>query len=213
MKNFYFVFIICLLPVAGLFGQTESDINLVKYSHDFRFTDGIFMSFEEFKNNAPSIRKFEVIKNNYSYDESYMVLKAMQTDSLGNAKNKTVINCFGFAKNGVLYFSEGDNSYFRMFIVGALSHFLHYPQIKLFGDNYYVNSLTATKSVSDLRVYLLDFETGDSFIFNYPNFKDFLKTHDAELLNELEHSKNKRDMIHHFLLKYNEKHPIYFPDR
>jgi hypothetical protein len=56
-------------------------------------------------------------------------------------------------------------------------------------------------------------ETGATFLFTYRNFKDFLKQNDEELLAELEKTKNKRDMIHHFLLKYNEKHPVYFPEK
>ncbi|MEI6854242.1 MAG: hypothetical protein WCL06_15445, partial [Bacteroidota bacterium] len=78
-------------------------------------------------------------------------------------------------------------------------------------DNFYGNTTGLNFSGNELREYVLDFQTGETFVFTYRNFKDFLKTHDEELLKELEKTKNKRDMIHHFLLKYNERHPVYFP--
>jgi hypothetical protein len=213
MKNYICVFAFCLFYAGGIFAQSDTNRNMVKYSRDFKFADGIFMTFNEFKNNAPSVRKFEVIKNKNSDNETDMVLKFTQPDSLGNTKNMVVQKCFGFAKNGVLYFSDDNYGYYRMFIVGALSHFMKYQQNTRYDDYNYGNSAMVTWPSSDLREFILDFETGQSIIFNYPNFKDFLKSHDKELLNELEHSKNKREMIHHFLLMYNEKHPIYFPVR
>jgi hypothetical protein len=211
MKNFCCVFALCLLCVAGVFAQKDTSRNMVKYSRDFKFQDGIFMNFLEFKNNAPSIKKFEVVKDKSSFDEGDMTLYFSATDTLGNTKEMTVLKCFGFSKNGVLYFSNGNNGFYRMFIVGALSHFMQYQPSSRYVDDYYGDPSMLTWSANDLKEYVLDLKTGGSFLFTYRNFKDFLKSHDEELLKELEKSKNKRDMIHHFLLKYNEKHPVYFP--
>jgi hypothetical protein len=213
MKIFYFFIFVCLLPFSRIFCQPEADIKLVKYTHDFRFTDGIFMSFEEFKNNAPSIRKFEYIENKNSREKGNYTIRYIDTDSTGNSKTRAARRCFGFSRNGVFYFNNGSSGYYRMFIIGALSHILWYTKYtSLYGD-YAADGLMIASTVHEFKEYLLDFETGEKFKFTYKKFKDFLKTHDEELLNELEKSKNKREMIHYFLLKYNEKHPIYIPLR
>jgi hypothetical protein len=205
------VFILWFVCVMGAFAQADTSRNMVKYSHDFKFKDGIFMTFNEFKNNAPSIRKFEVITDKNMGSEGDIYLKYTRPDTSGNKKKKVTAQAFGFSKNGVLYFSDGNFGFYRMFIVGALSHFLQYQFYDNTMDNYYGTPSGLSITSKEMREFVLDFETGQSFLFTYRDFKDYLKLHDAELLTELEHSKNKRDMIHHFLLKYNEKHPIYFP--
>ncbi len=107
--------------------------------------------------------------------------------------------------------NNGVSGYFRMFLIGALSHYLWYNRATSGVGNLLAGSNYLKSTIHVFKEFVLDFETGETFLFTYRNFKDYLKTHDAELLKELEASKNKRDMIHHFLLKYNEKHPIYFP--
>jgi hypothetical protein len=211
MKKLTAVLILLIFCVMGAFAQDDSNQNKVKYTKDFKFKDGIFMNFNEFKNNEPSITQFEVVKDKTSGSETDIYLKYNRPDTSGNKKKKVTEQAFGFAKNGVLYFSDGNYGFYRMFIVGALSHFMQYQVSYNNMDSYYGNTAGMSFAANDIREYVLDFETGETFLFTYRNFKDYLKTHDAELLKELEASKNKREMIHHFLLKYNEKHPIYFP--
>ena len=211
MKKFCYVFVLWFCGFVGVFAQTDTNRNLIRYTRDFKFKDGIFMNFNEFKNNAPSVTQFEVVKEKTSGSETDIYLKYTRPDTSGSKKKKVTEQAFGFSKNGVLYFSDGNYGFYRMFIVGALSHFMQYQANYNTMDNYYGNTAGVSFAANDIREYLLVFETGETFLFTYRNFKDYLKTHDADLLNELEHSKNKRDMIHHFLLKYNEKHPIYFP--
>jgi hypothetical protein len=211
MKHLSAIFVFCLLCATGAWAQVDSSRAMVKYTQDFKFQDGIFMNFDEFKNNAPSITQFEVVKDKNSGDGTYIYLKYSVQDTSGSKKKMTNKTCFGFSKNGVLYFSDGNNGFYRMFIVGALSHFIQYQPIYGSMDNFYGNTTGLNFSGNELREYLLDFQTGETFVFVYRNFRDFLKSHDEELLKELEKTKNKRDMIHHFLLKYNERHPVYFP--
>ncbi len=211
MKNLFCVLAICFLFAVGVFAQTDTSRTMVKYTRDFTFEDGIFMNFTEFKNNAPSVKNFEIIKDKNSFDDGNITLKYTVTDTSGKTGKQRERSCFGFSKNGVLYFSDGNDGFYRMFIVGALSHFMQYQRSNRYVDDYYGDPSMLTWSANDLREYVLDMETGATFLFTFRNFKDFLKTHDEELLKELEKTKNKRDMIHHFLLKYNERHPIYFP--
>lgn len=205
--------LLILWAVASLRAQTDSTRKMVKYVRGFKFTDGIYLNFNEFKNNSPSVVKCEIIENKDAMMNGSFVLKSYEPDSNGKISNKQISNAFGFCKNGVIYFGNESNGYFRMFIVGALSHFIALQQSTAADDMYYGYPAFISVSGNDASEYLLDFETGETFLFNYKNFRDFLQKHDTILYNELESLKNKREMIHHYLLKYNEKHPIYFPVR
>ena len=180
MKKISLTVISVVLFAVVIFAQVDTG-RMVKYSRDFKFADGIFMTFKEFKNNDPSIRNFEVIKNKNTNSESDIVLKYTYTDSTGKIKNVMGQNCFAYSKNGVLYFNDGDNGFYRMFIVGALSHFMAYQHNSRYFNDYYDNPAGLTLSANDVAEYVLDFETGEKILFTYHNFKDFLKTHDAEM--------------------------------
>ncbi len=205
-----FLGLLVCIAMAG-FGQQDTLNGKVKYSRDFVFKDGIFATFGEFKQNEPSITVFEVQREENNSGGEEFVLKYAKIDSTGAKNNYIISRCFGFCKDGVLYLSQGDYGYYRMFIIGALSHYMAYnhkprADVDAFGD-----PTGLMWSADEFSEYLLVFETGKTFLFTYQNFRDFLKVNDADLYQQLESSKNKRDMIHHFLLLYNDKHPIYFP--
>lgn len=212
-KNFvrsfsFLVFLFCLIPQLS----AQNDSSYVKYTKGFVFNDGIYLSFKEFKNNKPSLNEFEAIKEDLYGEEGSVILKYPCPDSIESAKKCILKDCFGYCKNNIVYFSQGYSGYYyRMFIIGALSHYIaiHFYS----NDHMYIsqepNAFIGT--TSDYTEYLLDFETGEKFRFTYKDFCNFLINNDKDLYDELQKTKHKRDMIHHFLLKYNDKHPIYFP--
>ncbi|HNW89502.1 MAG TPA: hypothetical protein PKN48_07545 [Bacteroidales bacterium] len=205
-------YIILLLFFCPAFGYAQSDTVMVKYTRDFKFNDGIYQTFKEFKDNKPSLPVFEVVKDNLYGEEGSMKLKYPCPDSIGSKKTCVIDECFGYSKNGILYMYQGYSGYYyRMFLVGALSHYIAFSKNRM-GDMYFsTEPIAYVGSSNDYSEFLLDFETGETFHFNYKDFCDFLKIHDEELYQELQKTKQKRKMIHHFLLKYNEKHPVYFP--
>ncbi|MEI6122199.1 MAG: hypothetical protein WCQ95_01085 [Bacteroidota bacterium] len=203
--------IILWVFVMHAIGQTDTKGAMVKYSREFKFRDGIYATLGEWKRNSPEIVQFEALKEQGNRGIDNFVLKYTSPDSNGLMQTFYVKKCFAFVKNGVLYFSQGDYGYYRMFIVGALSHYMKYkrstnPQYSSFNDP--GSMLWSTEEYTE---FLMDFKSGESFEFTFLNFREFLKQHDPELSVELEKAKNKRDMIHHYLLLYNEKHPIFFP--
>jgi len=192
--------------------HAQNDSALVKYTRDFKLKDGIYQTFKEFKNNKPSLPEFEVIKDKIYGEDGSIILRYPCPDSIGSKKTCEIEDCFGFCKNGVLYLSQGYSGYFyRMFIVGALSHFIAFNRYGMPDMYLSPEPLAYVGTTNDYSEFLLDFETGNTIHFNYKDFSDFLKAHDEELYQELQKTKQKRKMIHHFLLKYNDRHPIYFP--
>ncbi|MCK9611942.1 MAG: hypothetical protein PHR81_00935 [Bacteroidales bacterium] len=209
MKLFYNILFIFFLP-SFLFSQ--SDIPQVKYTREFKFNDGIYQSFKEFKYNNPSLPEFSMSKDNNFIQEGNVILRYPCPDSIGSKRTCVIENCFGFSRNGILYLNQGyPGYYYRMFIVGALSHFIAFNKFGAPDVFATFEPFVFSSGSNDFTEYLLDFETGNTFRFGYTEFSEFLEKHDKELFDELQNTKQKRKMIHHFLLKYNEKHPIYFP--
>ncbi|HQI69347.1 MAG TPA: hypothetical protein PLT47_01250 [Bacteroidales bacterium] len=194
------------------FLHAQSDTVMVKYTRDFKFNDGIFQTFQEFKNNKPSLPEFEVVKDKIYGEEGSVILRYPCPDSIGSKKTCVIDECFGYSKNGILYIYQGyPGYYYRMFMVGALSHFVAFDKYGMHDMYFSPEPLAYVGTSNDYAEYLLDMETGETMHFNYKDFCKFLENHDSELFQELQNTRQKRKMIHHFLLKYNEKHPVYFP--
>jgi hypothetical protein len=191
--------------------QVDS-LHRTKYTSDYRFRDGVYINFGELKNNHPRISDFAEIKNNTLGGPDEIELHYSCTDTTGSTKNCIVKKCFGFVRDGNLYISQGFYGYyFRVFIIGGLTHFLAFTGF----DDQEAYISTEPNSVmgisNDYREYVLDFDSGKAFLFTYKNMVSFLKERDTDLYQQLIASKKKKQMIHHFLLKYNERHPIYLP--
>ena len=184
---------------------------MVQYSKDFHLNDGVYLTFAEFKYNAHQIRQFDVSTKNANIDGVNSVLTYEKTDSTGKKSILEIRQCFGFCKNGIFYINAGNYGYYRIFILGALTHYVSYYRTSPEFVDFYAGSDISAWSGNDMREFVLDFETGESFLFTYKDFKKFLVDRDPELYKEMEHTQGKRKMIHRFLLKYNEKHPISFP--
>lgn len=197
--------------VSCCYAQQDTT-GMIKYQQGIHFNDGIYANFGEWKNNAPRISQYQIIKTNTFGSGDEIEIRYNCTGEDGSAQSCEVRNCFGYVNKGSLYISQGFYShFFRVFIVGSLTHFIAYSGFDN-PDAYFTSEPNGLIGASnDLREYVIDFIDGSSFEFNYKNFASFLKERDPDLYQELQASKNKRQMIHHFLLKYNEKHPIYIP--
>jgi hypothetical protein len=199
--------------LATLCYAQQDTTGMVRYRQGVHFADGVYVSFEEWKNNHPRIPEFKAVKTNTFGAVDEIELHYNCKSEEGESQDCQVRNCFAYVENGSLYLSQGYyGRFFRVFIIGRLSHFIAYS---LYNDpNAYMadpNGLIA--SGNDLREFVIDFNTGFTYEFTFKNFCLILKENDPELLAELMATKGKRKMIHHFLLRYNQRHPIYIPLR
>ena len=84
-----------------------------------------------------------------------------------------------------------------------------------YSSSYYYNRYSMPQSnttSTDLRQYLLDFETGDVMEYDTESVEVLLMK-DPELSDEY-HSlsgRKKKQMKFVFIRRFNEKHPLYFP--
>lgn len=213
----YFARIALILILNLLFVYSSSSQNMIQYNKDFVLTEGVYLSFEEFKQQKPSIVDFKVVRSSqYSSDVS---LEAQCVDTLtGKTGVCKIFNVFGFVQNNTLYIELGvKGMFYRVQILGSLIHYFDLQsRIVTSYDPRYDNPYSYTPYVTQRRTdrieYVIMFETGEKMVFNYRNFSRFLAEKDPELYNELQNTKQKRKMIYYFMLKYNQKHQIYFPE-
>lgn len=206
--------IITIIATAGLLhaGNLYSEPDSVKYSPDFEFVEGIYLTFEEFKNNDPSIKQEAVIRDT-------------PTDQLlfGDLFNHEKITYFGpggevvkLKKKTVWGYSSGKNVFIRkgmyfnrIFKIGYIMHFMEQYNNPVDNRNRGDSPLIYVASLP----YMVDYKTGDVLNYCYENFLKLLER-DQELYNEftaIKKYKKRVEQMFLYLMKFNEKHPIYFP--
>jgi hypothetical protein len=204
-------FLMVSLVLKG-FAQSDGSPQLTKYDKDFVFYNGVYLTFEEFKNNSPSIRDFRVVRSS-QFSGQITLEYDCRDDKTGAMKSCVVDRCWGYAQNNTVFIAQGmEGYYFRLHIIGAL---IHYFSVEVYSMPYYDYSYGYPTYRSNRRAenreYIIELETGRRVDFNYKNFSRFLLENDKELYDELQNTKRKRKMIYHFLIRYNQKHPVYFP--
>lgn len=194
------LFIIIALLGSGTKVNAQADST--KYTPDFKFTDGIYMSFDEFKNNCPSIKHNAIINENIGvqFFVGYFtkVEKITYYDSTGTVQNLNRSEVWGYSSRGLVY-TLLDNNFHRALTIGSII-FFNKVQDKPFTTN------------SKYTPYLIDFKTGKVLDYNISNLLSLLQR-DQELFNEFKalrsNSKMKNQMFI-YLRNFNERNPVYF---
>jgi len=196
----------------------------VKYSPEFMFNDGIYLSFDQLKNNRPIPVARLVSQNDHSSPDFYTKLleekKVIFFDDFGVQQTVAVDKIWGFSRNGIVYVRIGDN-YSRITVVGSICHFV--ANITTYSSRYYdpysynpyYNRYSAnppTSTTTEMRQFLLDFETGKILEYDVQGVEVLLMK-DPELYDEFEAlgNKKKKQMKFLYIRKFNDRNPLYIP--
>jgi hypothetical protein len=202
--------------------------NMVRYTTDFEFNDGIFLTFEQVRNNAP-VPKSRLITEVDYYNKDYFieVLSSKYIyfyDYYGNRQEVKSSDIWGFSRNGILYILM-DSEFFRITIVGRICHFVAttttyenryydpYYYNPYYYDSYYrYRGYPNTYKTNEMRQYLLDFDSGEVYNYETKNL-EILLMKDPELHDEYVQLRNKKKKQLRFLYlrKFNERNPLYIP--
>jgi len=223
---------ISVVPLKPAVREAEQDQEpvMVKYSPDFKFRDGIFANFESVKRNNP-IPPARIVTDEDLFDrdfyEKITLLKEMVIyDANGVKKVLETEDIWGYSRNGILYINVG-SAFHRISFMGSICHFVAtvttynpnyydpYSYNPYYSNSYYYNRYSMPQSTvahSDLRQYLLDFETGDILEYDVESVGVLLMK-DPELADEYQSLRNrkKKQMKFVYIRLFNEKHPLYFP--
>lgn len=208
--------------------QTDtSTIKTVKYTPSYKFQDGLYLHFDNFKTNSP-IEKSKIIatntnRNDYNFIASLMEGKKIKIyDEMGGQIELKTKNLWGFCDNGNVYININQD-FSRLPYIGSLSHFvadkLIYNQNQnrySAYNNYNYNSYNPygqnNTSQVELRQYLLDMETG--IIKDYTlEAVEIALMKNPELHDEFMKLKRKkrRQKMFFYLRKFNERTPLLVP--
>lgn len=206
-------FLLLFFIIFNTIAQQTTDSTL--FDRNFRFNDGIFLSFNDVKSNSP-IPKSNIIT---SVDKNLFNFY----DLLFDQKNFTVImldgteetfkpsQIWGYSSEGHLYINY--NGYFSLVpVLGAICHFIATEEVF---DNYsggYYDQYYSTGSHIQTFQAIIDFTTGQLNYFTTQNIEPIF-ARDTILYKEWsELSKNKkRKLIFVYLQKFNERNHVYLP--
>lgn len=128
----------------SLSGQDRTD-NMVKYTPDFRFKDGIYLNFDQVKNNAPIPKAKLLTSVDYNdrefYDKLFKNDRIYFYDDMGIRQEVARNNLWGYSRNGILYVQIQDN-FNRITFVGNICHFVadvttYDSRYSPYGNGYY----------------------------------------------------------------------------
>ncbi|NOY37547.1 MAG: hypothetical protein GXO83_08220 [Chlorobi bacterium] len=222
--------LLLLLSSVGItsFPQTVKP-DKEKLDQNFKFRNGIFLDFNQVKNNNP-VPKARILTT-VSYNDREFFDKVFEQevisyfDDFGLRKQVKKENIWGYAKNGILYI-QLDNNFSRISIVGGICHFVgmittydtryvdpyyrfNYPYYYRAYPGYYP---TETYTKTEMRQFILDFETGKVMEYNTQSIEMALMR-DPQLYDEYVRLRNKKKKQLKFLYirKFNERNPVYLP--
>lgn len=206
--KFLFAFSITLLCCAS---NAQPDSSWVRYQGGFNFHEGIYKGFQDFRHNAPSILKEELIDDQgRAVQNIHDARRLFHPDSTGERKEVDLDRAWGFCENDVVYLRAGDGFY-RIGQYGALCH-LVFEQTMWTADPFYGGAYGSGRTTVQSQ-YVLDMETGAFEAFDAANMERIL-ARDEVLRAEWDtvpKKQRKREAIYVFLRRYNERHPLYFP--
>lgn len=223
-----------VLPVTRLSGQEKE--GMVKYTPDFKFTDGIYLNFDQVKMNSPIPKSKLLTSVDYNDREFFKKIlegdKIFFYDNMGVRQEVAKNSIWGYSRNGVLYIQVQDN-FNRITFIGNICHFVadittvdrsynspygyydpyYYPySYSNYYNPYYYSPYRSNMTRNELKQYLIDFESGKVLEFDVDN-TELLLMKDDKLYDEYVQlsRKKKKDLMFVYIRKFNENNPLYIP--
>lgn len=191
-------------------------------SEDFPFTDGVYMSFEEFKSNSPSYIGSDV--ELFYIDSLEYHLQNIQKIKLKNGKKIPLRYVWGVCYQGIPYvkfkhspavvgrnknfFGQNVNTFYRLDIIGSLCVFNAEEKVDHFPYSTFSNMPYDKEKMVNYNM-VLDFSTGYFYYLDFETVAHFIKNdeflYDQMLYYQYESSVNLYD----FIINYNLRNPVY----
>lgn len=221
------VFIILALLIGKMDVHAQSDsIKKVPYNSDFKFKEGIYLNFDQVKNNDP-LAKSRIISNldieDNQFFENILSNKTFSYyDNLGMKRDVPVKSIWGYSKNGILYLRMND-TYNRISYVGSICHFTanisvyqpSYYDPYYYNPNYYYRNwnMASQPTTIELRQFIMDFSTGKILDYDEDSL-ELVFMRDPELHDEFAalKKKKKEQMKFFYIRKFNERNPLMIPN-
>jgi len=213
----YIISAIFLLFASGqLAGQQDSTKFQTAYTPDFKFEDGVFLNIEQLKQNKP-ISNGRILTNlnpnDFNFFAQLLDEKTISVyDDFGNIAQIPTGSIWGFASKGILHLNYAD-AFNRIAVFGQISYFM----AEITSEYVSFDPITNMQQISmqtEIKPFLLDYKTDKVYAMNMKNIGDLIED-DKQLSDEFKSLSNrkKKKEAYLFLMRYNEKHPVYLPKK
>ena len=241
LKILRIIFLISLfsqgIPVIRVSGQEKE--GMVKYTPEFRFTDGIYLNFDQVKLNSPIPKSKLLTSIDYNDREFFKKIlegdKIYFYDNMGVRQEVAKNSIWGYSRNGAIYIQVQDN-FNRITFVGNICHFVadvttidsrsynspygyYDPYYSPYSYSSYYNPYSpyyspyrSNMTRNELKQYLIEFESGKVLEFDVSN-TELLLMKDNKLYEEYVQlsRKKKKELMFVYIRKFNENNPLYIP--
>lgn len=214
-----------LLITLNIINYAQEESDTIEYNFGFLFNDGIYLDFNNFRNNKP-LDFFRFIYPSFIDDNFFQKLDSVPeiifTDDLGISIKKSKFQIWGYCKNGKPYVFYNGKANLIPF-VGSISHFV--SSVKVMYNNFYdpfydpfyypyysPTSMNRSYQSEELRHYIIDMETGKILEYNLSNIEEIFKR-EPKIYNEFSKlSKRKKNkQMFYYIRLYNELRPLRIP--
>jgi len=220
----YKAFIIAAFLLIGIWGTGEAQ--KIQFTNDFKFENGIFMTFEAFKNNAPDYR-WEGVKYDVHSSKEKRKFQFRYLNAIDTVANKYLPisqdSIWGISVNGVPYIRVYINSrrvseFVALRSRGRICYFTYegFQKVKVpmtvynptTGEPMFVQDVINEESVVFEK--MMEFTTGKIGKFDLPTFKSWIADDEklSGTLNGLE-EKEATEKMYKSMLIYNDRNPVY----
>ncbi len=181
----------------------------VAYTHEFEFTEGIYLNYSQFINNLP-IPKASIVSNYPKTQIDFLAEISNQksisyNDINGNLQRVETVTIWGYSRNHSIYINYL-KQLCKVNVIGTLFYFsanvtcsIGVPDPMGMNTNY-----------EETRQFVYDTKIDKFFEFNVKSMEEILMD-DNEMHSKFVAMKKreKPDVIFILLRKYNERHPLY----
>jgi hypothetical protein len=212
---------ILLLFIALLGCLTLQGQDTVLVSKNFKFNDGIYLSFEAFQNNKPDLQWEEVVSEVFINGDSF--LSKTEKFVLKTGEEIPLVNVWGFSFSGIPYIRIWNDQGFATFtalrVRGKLCYFTYKEEISEWveisaynpvnGRPFRTGKVERKQQVK--REKMLYFESGKIEDFNTPNFLKIVKVEDLQLWEALAglNQAEAQGKLFKCLLIYDDRHEVF----
>jgi len=217
---------VVIFVIFSLLTNSQVDTSMfIRYTPEFRFTEGIYLNFEQVKNNNPVLKeRLETTADYNSLDFFVKVIeekKIVYYDDRALKQEIETDKIWGYCRLGALFIRYNDD-FNRIPIVGSIAHFVseyalrynnrYYDPYNSSRDPFYYDPYHGASSTQEMREYIIEFSTGNVMDFDRNSLKIILMK-DTSLYDEFNNlSKRKqKKMLFYYLRKFNERNPLLIP--
>lgn len=209
-----------LLFLGAAIGQAQNDsITTIRYTPDFQFKEGLYLSYEQFRANSPLPKTRIATDIPYNrpnfFEELFADRFLFIYDDLGTRRRMAKNDLWGFSTNNKVYIYH-NNVFNHISYLGSISHFLSQRKIyeeysSQFYSDYTISRRMPVSVTTETTEYILIVESGEIYEYTTRSVAAALMA-DPELHDTyMKERRRKREQLKfYYIRQFNERNPLYF---